>query len=149
MRHRYFKRGVYALLAVAAIVVACIYTARHRLANLELTCEQISRWAREQPLPAGAHRRCQLPASLSVPRGSEVNLVKTAHGEIVVLLKTEIGWKGNDEGVLYSTRPLGDGDIRVDYYGREEVNVPGIEASPPVIRKRVNSRFFCVYFDLG
>ena len=75
--------------------------------------------------------------------------MKTAGGDVVVLLKTKIGWKGNYEGVLYSTSPLGAGQIGTDNYGHNEVHVPGIDANPPVIRSRVNPKFFRVYFDLG
>lgn len=138
------------LLAIAVVAVAVIiydYTARHRLEDLEATCERISRWAREESVPVGVCVQCDVPASLSVPAGCEVNVLKTADGNIVVLLKTEIGWKGNYEGVLYFTNPPGPEAFSRDSYGREEIDVPGI--ATPVIRRRVNPRFFLVYFDLG
>lgn len=120
----------------------------HRLRRLEETCERIAHWAGEQPLEAGAYPRIVLSSSFALPAGSEVNLVKTAGGDIVVLLKTFIGWKSNYEGVLYSTRALGPEEVSTDYYGRDVVDIPDIEADPPVVRERINAQFLRVYFDL-
>ncbi len=136
------------LLVIGAVIGESIY-ARHHLRNLELACEKISHWAREQALEPGAHPRLQIPTSLSLPRGSEVNVVRSARGDIVVLLKTHIGWKGNYEGVLYSTSPIGEGEISIDGFGREEIAVPGIDVNAPVIKNCINPQFFRVYFDLG
>jgi hypothetical protein len=63
------------------------------------------------------------------------------------LLKTEIGWKENYDGVLFSTRPLSS-EITTDYNGREEVNIPGLDPKP-VIKRAVSPQFFVVFFDLG
>jgi hypothetical protein len=78
-----------------------------------------------------------------------VSFVKTTNGEIVVLLKTHVGWKGNYEGISYSTRPLSAKNIQKDYYGRQIVAIPGIDATSPVIERSVNPQCFLVYFDLN
>ncbi len=73
----------------------------------------------------------------------------TAESAVIVLLKTEVREKGNYEGVLYSTRPLEGGEIDTDYSGRQEIAIPEFDGSRPVIKSRVNPRFFRVFFDLG
>jgi len=150
MRYRVFALAVAGFLVVASFTaLVLVFIGKQHLRNLETTCERIGRWAKEQPLAPGSYPQIGLPAAISPPPGSQVNVVKTSQGDIVVLLKTDIGWKENYDGVLFSTRPLSPADVSKDYYGREQVEIPGIDSSRPVIKERITPQFFRVYFDLG
>jgi hypothetical protein len=150
MRIRIVACVLVALFVALSLLASIYYRATRRgLETLESTCEAISDWARRQPLPVGSHIRCNVPASIPVPAGSEVNLVVEPSGDVEVLLKTHVGWKRNYEGVLYSTRLLRPAEIESDSSGPDQLNIRGIDANPPMIRERITPTFFRVYFDLG
>jgi hypothetical protein len=141
--------GSVLIIAVCLFALIGIYVRHHSLALTETICVQIAHWAKASSLAVGAYPQPSLPASITLPKGSLVNLVVTSGGDVVVLLKTNIGWKENYNGFLYSTRPLTSADMTTDCYGRQVITIDGIDNNHPVIKNRINAEFMEVYFDLG
>jgi hypothetical protein len=99
---------------------------------------------------AGAYVDYRLPASLAKRVGvRNASFVKTSSGDVFVLIKTHVGWKGNYEGVFYSTRPLSMNESQKNYYGRDVIGIPNIDSESPVIKRAITPQFFLVYCDLG
>ena len=134
--------------AMVAMLAGYYILERRHLQELEAMCSQIAQWA-DRSLAPGAYASVTPPPDIRLPTGSHVNVVKRASGDVLVLLKNDIGWKENYDGVLYSTLPLRSGDIVPGAYGREELVVPNLDDWQPLIRERVTRQFLRVDFDLN
>lgn len=107
-------------------------------------------WARTASVKPGTVAEFPLPADLAAESADgKATVAGFPGGERCVLLKKEIGWKGNFAGVVFATRPLGGGDVVPDPGGRPYLSLAGYGIFEELYIKATRSpRHFEVYFDL-
>ena len=108
----------------------------------------VAAWLQTQNLAVGEHEGVVLPAQFqpSTDNGT-IDVVVLPSGRICFLLKTNIGWKQNYEGYVYSTEPLRQVEFYSDYYGRTCILFS--EHVHPVVERKIDDQTYAVFFDLG
>ena len=98
------------------------------------------------------------PAELTLPpafrdtsQDGRVQVAVLPDSRICLLLKTNLGYKGNFDGVVVCDVPLHPTEIsRSGVPSREYITLPGQGIFEELyIRRRINDRTFVVYFDLN
>ncbi len=71
-------------------------------------------------------------------------------GHFCILLKYELGWKGNFAGMFYCDRPLLPSEIAEDPSGRTYISIVGYGVFEELyVKRRIDDKAFDVFFDLN
>jgi hypothetical protein len=115
--------------------------------RVENDLKELCEWLDEE-LEPGTYSDYPVPSRWSryCDHGT-ADVVISPDRSVLVLVKTDIGWKGNYRGYIYRTRPISESDLFTDYYGSDAFDFPGAPA--PAIERRLSPHLLDVYFDLG
>ena len=152
MQRRYVPKNInfFKLILIMSALSAVIFISAFALIYFCLPtqgdCARVMREVQALNLPVGGHPNVSVPG-LKLFYSEELDVAVLPDGRTVLLIKTSIGWKGNYDGYVYASAPLTTAEFASDYYGREEILIPGLGSI--VVRKKYSATFFKVFFDLN
>jgi hypothetical protein len=107
-------------------------------------------WAAAQDVMRGATEALPLPPAL-VRHSAErrAHVAHTRDGRRCVLVKTDIGYKGNFKGIVACDAPLRPEEL-VEKAPRPYLTLPGVEMFEELyVSSRIDDRAYRVFFDLN
>lgn len=133
------------LLGVLLAAVGC-----RAPAASEAECASVMAWVAERAPAAGAHDMT-LPDDLRASsHDGHVRVLVGADGRRCLLLKRQIGYKGNFEATLYCDAPLRPGELVERPDAPRTVSILGdVVFEELFVREAHGDRRFSVYFDLN
>jgi hypothetical protein len=141
--------------AVAAIVLFAALAACAKPPSVsDSEMHGVLDWAMNQNVKAGTTVSVALPPGIvGIPVAKPVTISALADGRYCVLLKTQIGWKDNFEGVLSCSGPVRSAEVATPPANENRSAYVSLPANPPLdelyIRDRRDERTYDVYFDLN
>lgn len=110
-------------------------------------------WAKKRDVPAGESRELRLPPELEgESENHHATVARLDARRVCVLVKTDIGFKDNFEGILFCSAPLKKGELieRAQEGSRSYVSLEAsAELEELYVRKTIDARTFEVYLDLN
>lgn len=108
-------------------------------------------WVADQNLATSTSSELALPSEWKhLSSAGVIHVASTADGRHCILMKKQIGWKGNFEGLLYCDGPLHANEVIKPSSGVSYITLAGLGIFEELyIRKQYNDQLFEIYFDLN